>query len=1137
EPNEKYSSYFKTSDVVMPDGFEINPALGKDLGPVGCTAAEFNKADPDTANTCPAGALIGTVTAQVPVLSTPLVGNVYLGEPGPTRADRYKMLIDAHGAISAKLEGRVTVADDGRISVKLGDPSVDTYLPQFPFSDFTLTFKSGPRAVVSNPLTCGTHTGSVSIAPWSGQPAAVRPMVSNISYDGNGAPCPSSQDFDPSFSMTPSSTAAGGHSDYTFSIGRQDRQQLISQIDMSLPPGLAAAPSAAPTCSDAQANAGNCPANAAVGSLIAGIGSGPETLDLPGTLYNAEPSAGEPARFLVVVRELVGPYDLGTVVIPLDTALRDSDYGVDVTSGQIPQRLEGIPVRLRSAVVKLNATAANGPFTYAPTSCGSHTVTARIHSDQGTIATRTANFTTTGCDALAFSPTLNLSTANTTAGTPTGIEASIDMPVSPPQSTLKKVRVNLPAGYKINPAGAEGLVACSDPQAAAHDCPNASKLGDASAVSPLIASSLSGGLFAQASGSAPDGSDRYPVVLVLTGAVNLTIHGRALVDESTGDVSIEFDNLPDLAVSNFTLATTDGDRALISNPTTCGTHVATSVLTPTSGGADATPTANLQVTDCPAGGPGFAPTFAMQLSTKQSGGHPDATFSIGRAAGEQDLKSAKVSLPTGFVGSLAALPLCPQAAAVAGNCPAASKAGTLSVKVGAGDTLLELPGEVFLTEGGVGDIGALALRIPAKAGPYDLGLVNVVGRVVLRGDLGLDAIFDDIPSQVKGVPVALRTMDMTLDGDLNNGKGSFLLSNASSCAAGTVAAEFGSYGNATANAAAPYQATGCAGRAFSPSMLVSSTPNASDKTGTLPNYRFSVRLPVGDANISAVHVVLPKSVNVNIQAIGNICEQAAFEADACAAPTAMGTITLSTPLLPYTVAGTAFLVRGAPGNVLPRLGLAIGAPINLKLLGVNKFVNTDQIDSTFAGIPDLAFSDMTIDLPGGPKGLLIRTKAPTCGELHADFASHSGQTASATAEVSGTCLSASMFAKCQKPTIAASSRGARFKFSYKLASGCPSIRGLKLTLPRGTKLGKHAVARLTGRYGSAKLKSRNFKLRGKTISLRRLPSRGATTVSITATNGVIGLPTKRRLSFVTSATRSDGVTQKTTYKPASGKVR
>ncbi|MGH2906992.1 MAG: hypothetical protein ACRDKI_09545, partial [Solirubrobacterales bacterium] len=47
EPNEKDSSYFKTSDVVMPDGFEINPALGKDLGPVGCTAAEFNKADPD----------------------------------------------------------------------------------------------------------------------------------------------------------------------------------------------------------------------------------------------------------------------------------------------------------------------------------------------------------------------------------------------------------------------------------------------------------------------------------------------------------------------------------------------------------------------------------------------------------------------------------------------------------------------------------------------------------------------------------------------------------------------------------------------------------------------------------------------------------------------------------------------------------------------------------------------------------------------------------------------------------------------------------------------------------------------------------------------------------------------------------
>jgi hypothetical protein len=1153
EPLEKYSSYHKSSDVVMPDGFEINPALGKDLGPFGCTAEEFNKEDPDTENTCPAGALVGTVTAQVPVLSTPLTGNVYLGAPGPNRADRYKMLIDAHGAISAKLEGRVTVADDGRISVKLGDPTVDTPLPQFPFSDFTLTFKSGPRAVVTNPLACGTHTGSVAITPWSGQAPAVRPMVSNISYDGNGAPCPGTQEFDPTFSMSPSTMPAGGHTETTFTFGRQDRQQLITQIDMSLPPGLVAAPNAATTCSDALANAGNCPASAAVGSIIAGIGSGPETLDLPGTLYNGVPAAGEPARLLIVVRELVGPYDLGTVVVPLDTRLRD-DYGVDVSSGAIPQRLEGIPVRLRSAVVKLNASASNGPFMYAPSKCGSNEVTARILSDQGVTATRTASFTTTACDSLAFSPTLSLTPSDTNAGAPTGIDATIALPASPPQSTMKSVRVNMPAGYKINPAGADGLVACSDADADDQNCPAASKLGTATAASPLIATPLTGGLYAQASGSAPDGSDRYPLALVLKGTIDLTIRGRALVNETTGDVSIEFNNLPDLAVSSFNLVTTSGGRALLTNPTTCGAHTATSTIAPTSGGPAATPTANLNVTNCPAGGTRpFSPTFGLGLSTTQSGAHPVATFSITRSTDQQDLKSVAVSLPTGFVGSLAAVPLCAQADAAQGSCPAASQVGIITTRVGSGSELLTLPGEVFLTEGANGDIGALALRIPAKAGPYDLGLVNVVGRVVLRPDLGLDATFDNIPTQVKGVPVALRNMDLVLQGDINNGAGSYMLSNSTSCAAQTINVAFGSYESAAATATTPYQSTGCDSRSFNPAIGVSSTANSSDGTGTLPNYRISVTSPPESANISAVHVVLPKSINVNIQSLLDVCQTEAFDAGTCAPATARGSITLKTPLLPYAIGGTAYLLQAAPGNVLPRLGLTIDAPVNLKLVGVNKFVNQDQIDSSFPSIPDLAFSEMAIDFPGGPKGLLIKTKATTCGNLNADFASHSGQTATASAEVTGTCLSAKMLAQCQKPTLTASGRSSRsatrakFAFSYRLADGCPAIRSLKLTLPKGSRINKSAAAKhLTGKYGNSKLKPKNFKIRGRVITVRGLPSKGASKLTIAGTRGAVRLPVclktrkacaKRKLSFAAVVTRSDSVTVKSTYKPAASVAR
>jgi hypothetical protein len=936
-------------------------------------------------------------------------------------------------------------------------------------------------------------------------------------------------------------------------FSRQDRTQLIKQIDMSLPVGLVAAPGAAPTCSDALANAGNCPASAAVGSIVAGIGSGPETLDLPGTIYNGVPTGTEPARLLIVVRELVGPYDLGTVVIPLDTVLR-SDYGVDASSGEIPQRLEGIPVRLRSAAVKLNANAANGPFMYAPSSCGVKTVTARIRSNQDVVATRTASFTTTACDSLAFSPTLSVTTTDTTAGAPTGVNATIALPSSPPQSTMKSVRVNMPPGFKINPAAASGLTACSDAEADAFNCPASSSLGSASANSPLITTPLTGGLFAQASGSAPDGSDRYPLVLVLKGTINLAIRGRALVNETTGDVSVEFNSLPDLAVSQFKLQTTSGGRALLSNPTTCGTKTVTSSIMPTSGGPAATPTATVPVTGCSTGGTrDFAPTFGLGLSTTQSGGHPVATFSVDRAANQQELKSTTVSLPTGFVGSLAAAPLCSAADANNATCPAASQVGTLSASVGAGSELLTLPGQVYLTEGQNGDIGGLDLKIPAKAGPYDLGVVNVVGRVVLRPDLGLDTIFDNIPQQLKGVPVPLRNLVLVLQGDINNGQGSYLLNNATSCAAKTVKASFASYESGVAEASVPYQSTGCELRTFTPSIAVSSSPNASDNLGDFPNYKFSVKSPPDSATISSVHVVLPKTVSVNVQALLNICDNAAFAVNSCPPISKMGTITLKTPLLPYSVAGTAYLLKaGATTNVLPRLGLVIGPPINLSLVGVNRFVNLVQIDSTFADVPDLSFSDLTINFAGGPKGLLTRTKDRSCGTVIADFASHSGQSATSTSELTGACVVASQRARCKSPKVSALSRGgrsaaARFSLKYSLPKGCPALRSFKLTLPKGSRINKRVAKRyLTGKFGRQRLKSRNFRISGRAITLRRLTAKTALTVTLTARKGAVLLPlctksarvcARRKLTFTTSARRIDGEVVKQSYKPAARKSR
>jgi hypothetical protein len=1148
-------SHFRRVDVTMPDGVELNPAVTKDLGNTGCTLAQFNRAEPDTPATCPAGTAIADVTVDSPLVSLPLVGKLYIGQPGATAADRYKLFIDLRGAPNIKLEGRATVDANGRVFSTFGDPAVDPrQLPQLPYTSFKLVFKGGTRAPFTLPVTCGTHTGSVTITPWSGQPPVTRPTSISTSYDGAGAACPSTTPFDPGFSVTPGTLQAGGHSDFTFNITRPDRHQNLRGVRMSLPVGLVGAPGAAPTCSQATAAAGNCAANTAVGDITTHVGSTPDDVTLPGTLYNTVADAGEPAKLTAVVPAKVGPFDLGNVVVTLDTKLRD-DYGVDVTSTDIPARFEGIAVRLRSMAVKLRANAANGPFVYAPSSCGTKTITAQFSSETTTV-TRTANFNVTGCDSLAFSPSLDVVNTDTRAGKPTGINATVSMPSSPPQSTIKSAVVNLPPGFKLNPVAASGLVACTDAQRDAFTCPAASKLGDATISSPLIATPLTGGLFARPSGGAPDGSDRFPVVVVVRGVIDLVLNGRAVVNETTGDVTMRFDVLPDLAVTQFKLMTKTGSRALVTNPQTCGPHTVTSTFSPTSGGADAHPSDTLNVTACPPpGARPFAPGFGVNLSTTQSGDHPVATFSITRTAEDQELKSTTVSLPTGFVGSLAAVPLCSVADAQAGTCGASSQIGTLTAGVGSGDELLTLPGQVYLTEGQGGDIGGIAIRIPAVAGPYDLGVVAVAGRVILRPDLGLDTVFDNFPTQVKGVPTSIRDVQLTIDGRINNGNGSYMLYNATACDAKQIGATFGSYESGTATAAAPYQATGCETRTFNPTIDMTQTPNANDKTGDFPDFKISVKSPPGSATISATDATLPKTVNVNILAIGDLCEEDQFMANTCDAKSLRGTVRVTTPLLPYAVGGTARLVRGTPGAILPRLGLTIDAPINLKLLGVNRYVNVSQIFSTFSGVPDLAFSELTIDLAGGPKGLLTRVSDDTdCGDLVGRFTSHSGQTSTYTSQVSGgKCLSVASLAKCKKPVVTASSKNTRkssgrkasFSLRYRVPSGCPAIKSFKVKLPKGTKVNKKLAKKyLTGRAGKQKLKAKNFRIKGTTITLRGLKK--PTSITLTAKRGAIRVPVctakkrvcaKRKLNFTTTVVGVDNTAVKQAYKPSLGSKR
>ena len=94
---------------------------------------------------------------------------------------------------------------------------------------------------------------------------------------------------------------------------------------------------------------------------------------------------------------------------------------------------------------------------------------------------------------------------------------------------------------------------------------------------------------------------------------------------------------------------------------------------------------------------------------------------------------------------------------------------------GSGDAPVALAGTVYLTGPTDGGLAGLAITLPGKVGPVDLGTVVTRAGILLRPDGGLTVKTRPLPAIVGGVPVSIRSLALTLD------RPGFIL-NASSCA-------------------------------------------------------------------------------------------------------------------------------------------------------------------------------------------------------------------------------------------------------------------------------------------------------------------------------------------------------------------
>ncbi len=466
------------------------------------------------------------------------------------------------------------------------------------------------------------------------------------------------------------------------------------------------------------------------------------------------------------------------------------------------------------------------------------------------------------------------------ADAPVGLTVNVAAPQSEnPQATaappLRTTRMTFAQGLSISPGVADGLQACGHGGAQGIDiptglsvdgeplapgevgegeepgpngearlapghCPQASIVGSAEAVTPLLASPIKGRVYLAAPGcGGPDQApcteadaidgNLYRMYVELGGepgeeGLDIKVEAKVQANPATGQLTLTLIESPQLPISRLSIKLTGGPRALLDNPATCGPSRTTSDLqawsapgtTPApesllvAGTPDADPSSFYEVTDC-FGNP-FHPGFLAGTVTPQAGMFSAFTFAVTRSDREPYLSQIQVQAPAGLSAMLSSVPPCEEALANAGRCPEASLIGSTLISSGAGSLPFELPGHIYLTAGYEGAPFGLSIVTEAIAGPLNLGMVVIRARVDVNPQTAaIEITSNPLPQIVLGVPLRLQKVALDID------RPEFMF-NPTNCNRLQVTATVTATQDASAEISNPFAAADCRSLAFKPKL-------------------------------------------------------------------------------------------------------------------------------------------------------------------------------------------------------------------------------------------------------------------------------------------------------------------------------
>jgi hypothetical protein len=594
-PPDLVTPEFKNVAVTLPSGFSVSPSAGDGLQ--ACSAEEIDL-ESRLAGSCPSGSVLGTVQATTPLLAEPLMGQVFLATPGCDPCSNADAADGNMFGIYLELEGAgVIVKQHGTIYANTTTGQLTTVFkeaPQLPVSELQVHFKGGLRAPLATPQQCGQYTTTTDITPWSSPitPDATPSSAFDVSYDGNGAPCPSSMPFAPSFSAGTSNANAGQFSPLTLTFNREDGEQDLAAIQVKTPPGLLGTLTGVPLCGEPQADLGTCSEASRIGSMTVAAGPGGHPFYEKGSLYLTGPYHGAPFGLSIVVPTIAGPFNLGNVVVRAKIEVAPNTAALTVTSDPLPQILDGIPLRLRTA----NVTVDRPGFIFNPTDCAQLHIEGTLTGAQGAVAKVSAPFAVSGCKGLAFGPKFNVYTqGHTSRADGASLDVKLAYPTGP-QSNIAHVKVELPKQLPARLTTLQKACPAATFEANPASCPSASLVGVAKALTPVLPVALVGPAY-----FVSHGGEAFPnLIVVLQGyGVRIDLVGATFISKA-GITSSTFTNVPDVQVSSFELYLPEGPySALAANGNLCKEKLSLPSTFTAQDGAQLKEDTPVRVTGCP----------------------------------------------------------------------------------------------------------------------------------------------------------------------------------------------------------------------------------------------------------------------------------------------------------------------------------------------------------------------------------------------------------------------------------------------------------------------------------------------------------------------------------------------------------